>query len=228
LQGNDINQVEKLILTGSGGPFRGKSFREIEDVSLEQALNHPNWSMGKKVSIDASTLMNKGFEVIEAKWLFGLEPEKIQVLIHPQSLIHSMVEYADGSIIAQIGAQDMRLPIQYALCYPERPGNQFRRVDFVKEGSFTFEDADFDAFPCLGFAFDALKSGGTMPTVVNGSNEVAVELFLEKKISFNDIPRIIEQSMKNHKTLNYPDINDILEADDWARKTAKEWYDKKS
>lgn len=227
LQGNDINQVEKLILTASGGPFRGKTFKEIENVTLEQALNHPNWSMGKKVSIDASTLMNKGFEVIEAKWLFGMNSEKIQVLIHPQSLIHSMVEYADGSIIAQIGARDMRMPIQYALSYPERPENQFKRVDFVKEARFTFEDADYEAFPCLGFAFDALKAGGTMPAVVNGANEIAVELFLAKKITFNDIPRIIDHSMKNHKISNCPDINDILETDNWARSIANEWYDKK-
>ncbi len=226
LQGNSIDSIEKIILTASGGPFRGKSFTELEKVTAKEALAHPTWKMGKKVTIDAATLMNKGFEVIEAKWLFGVGPEKIDVLVHPQSIIHSMVEYADGSIIAQLGAHDMRMPISYALNYPKRSKNSFSRLDFSKENNFTFESPDFKAFPCLKLAFDALKTGGTMPVVLNAANEVAVELFLNEKIGFNDISRIIEYSMSEHKSNNCPDINDILITDNSARKKAYEWFEK--
>lgn len=215
--GNNTKDISKLILTASGGPFRGKRLEELGQVTLEQALKHPNWSMGNKITIDSSTLMNKGLEVIEAKWLFGVSQEKIQVLVHPQSIIHSAVEYIDGSVIAQLGSPDMRIPIQFALTYPERSSSSFSRLNFLETGCLTFEEPDFKLFPCLRLAFEALKVGGTMPVVLNASNEVAVGLFLNRKINFLDIPRIIEKIMDRHTVNINPSLENIIEVDRWAR-----------
>jgi 1-deoxy-D-xylulose-5-phosphate reductoisomerase len=215
--GNRSQDVEKIILTASGGPFRGKNPEDMEKVTLAQALKHPNWSMGSKITIDSATLMNKGLEVIEAKWLFGLEIDQIQVIVHPQSIIHSMVEYTDGSVMAQLGSPDMRLPIQFALTYPIREANNFSRLNLLKTNNLTFEEPDFVAFPCLKYAFDSLKLGGTMPVVLNAANEIAVSMFLKEKIRFMDIPRIIENVMGKHTVNNNPSLNDIIEVDMWAR-----------
>ncbi|HHW49669.1 MAG TPA: 1-deoxy-D-xylulose-5-phosphate reductoisomerase [Clostridiaceae bacterium] len=217
IEGNRPNDVKSIILTASGGPFRGKSVDELEHVSVQEALKHPNWKMGKKITIDSATLMNKGLEVIEAKWLFGVSEDKIQVVIHPQSAIHSMVEYVDGVIIAQLAAPDMRIAIQYALTYPERLSNNFSRLDLLKVGEMTFESPDYKTFPCLKLAIEALKTGGTMPTVLNAVNEVAVSMFLEGKIGFMEIPRIIEEIMGRHKVNTRPSLDDIIEVDIWAR-----------
>jgi len=218
IEGNRPSQVNNIILTASGGPFRGKSIDELEYASVQEALNHPNWNMGKKITIDSATLMNKGLEIIEAKWLFGVPEEKIKVVIHPQSMIHSMVEYVDGSIIAQLGAPDMRIAIQYALTYPERLPNNFSRLDLLKVGQLTFESPDYKAFPCLKLAIEALKTGGTMPTVLNAANEVAVSMFLEEKIGFMEIPQIIEEIMDKHEVNISPSLDDIIEVDMWARR----------
>ncbi|MBE6062190.1 MAG: 1-deoxy-D-xylulose-5-phosphate reductoisomerase [Clostridium butyricum] len=196
LQGNKLDSLKKIILTASGGPFRGKTTAELQDIRVEDALKHPKWNMGRKISIDSATLMNKGLEVIEAHWLFNCDYDNIQVLVHPQSIIHSMVEYVDGSIIAQLGAQDMRLPIQYALNYEERKELVSNTIDFYEIAQLTFEKPDMHTFRCLKLAFEAGKKGGLMPTILNGANEAAVELFLNKKISFLRIPELIEQSMK--------------------------------
>jgi 1-deoxy-D-xylulose-5-phosphate reductoisomerase len=217
MEGNRHQDVDKIILTASGGPFRGKTKEELEVVTLEQALKHPNWSMGSKITIDSATLMNKGLEVIEAKWLFDLKLEQIEVMVHPQSIIHSMVQYIDGSIIAQLGPPDMRLPIQYALTYPNREKNNFSRVSFMEIGKLEFIKPDVEAFPCLRLAFDALKSGGTMPAVMNGANEAAVALFLNRKIKFIDIPCIIENIMSKHIVNTKPVLDDIIYVDGWAR-----------
>jgi 1-deoxy-D-xylulose-5-phosphate reductoisomerase len=213
LMGNNLNKVSKLILTASGGPFRGRSCGELMEVSLKDALKHPNWVMGSKITIDSASLMNKGLEVIEAKWLFDISIDKIEVLIHPQSVVHSMVEYCDGSVMAQLGSPDMRIPIQFALTYPDRSNNEFSKLDLLKTRSLTFEEPDLDAFPCLGLAFNALETGGTMPTVLNAANEVAVGLFLEEKIRFIDIPVIIEKAMEKHQKNNNPSLEDIIEVD---------------
>ena len=220
LQGNKLEQIEKIILTASGGPFREHT--SLENVTLEQALKHPNWSMGKKITIDSATLMNKGLEVIEAKWLFNMPIEKIDVIIHPQSIIHSMIEYKDSAIMAQLGTPDMKVPIQYALTYPERIQNNFEKLDFFKFESLTFKKPNYELFPCLKYAFDAIKIGGTMPCVLNASNEIAVEKFLNGEIKFTDIPKIIEKTMSAHICkLNYT-LEDIIEADIWARKFSTE------
>ena len=199
LQGNDKKALKKIILTASGGPFRGMSYDELKEKTVEEALNHPNWSMGSKITIDSASLMNKGLEVIEAHWLFDCDYENIQVLVHPQSIIHSMVEYKDASIMAQIGAPDMRLPIQYALNYPERKERVADEIDFYEISKLTFEKPDMDTFKCLRLAFEAGKTGGLMPTILNGANEVAVELFLNRKIKFLEIADIIEAAMNNFK-----------------------------
>ena len=203
LEGNKIDEVEKLILTASGGPFRGKKAEELKDVNVEDALAHPNWSMGSKISIDSATLVNKGLEVIEAHNIFGVDYDKIEVVVHPQSIVHSMVEYKDSSIIAQMGVPDMKVPIQYALTYPERITNQrLSHLDFIKEAStLTFEEPDYEVFRGLALAFEAGKSGGTMPAVYNGANEVAVALFLQGRIDFLDIYLAIEKAMENHKVM---------------------------
>lgn len=217
LMGNTIQSVHKIILTASGGPFRGYSSQVLEQVTVEQALRHPNWSMGSKITIDSATLMNKGLEVIEAKWLFQLELEQIQVVVHPQSVIHSMVEYTDGSVMAQLGSPDMRIPIQFALTYPERKQNTFSRVDFLQIGALTFEEPDKRAFPCLQLALEAQKGGGTMPVALNAANEAAVALFLQKHIGFMDIPRLIEKTLGEHVCHISPTLEDIIEVDEWAR-----------
>lgn len=217
LAANRREDAKRILLTASGGPFRGRSKRELVDVTASQALRHPNWSMGNKITIDSATLMNKGLEVIEARWLFDFEPERIKVVVHPQSIIHSMVEYVDGSIIAQLGPPDMRIPIQLALTWPERSDNNFSRLDLFSCGSLTFEEPDTDTFACLRLAFEALKAGGTMPAVMNGANEAAVDLFLKGKISFLSIPEIIERVMLSHTVNTMPCLDDIIEADRWAR-----------
>lgn len=221
LIGNNNKDVSKIILTASGGPFRGRKLDQLSKVTSKDALKHPNWVMGSKITIDSATLMNKGLEVIEAKWLFGLELEQIQVMVHPQSVIHSMVEYNDGSVIAQLGSPDMRIPIQYALTYPGRCGNSFNRLNLLEIKNLTFEEPDLKTFSCLELAFEALKSGGTMPVVLNAANEVAVGLFLKERIGFLDIPRIIEKVMGKHAVNIKPGLDDIIEVDRWARKTVE-------
>lgn len=218
LNGENKEQAEKLILTASGGPFRGMTREQMKDVSVEDALNHPNWSMGKKITIDSATMVNKGLEIIEAKWLFDMDIRDIQVIVQPQSLIHSMVEFSDGGIIAQLGTPDMRLPIQYALYYPDRKFLDGGRVDFGKIGKITFEIPDMDNFRGLYLARQAGITGGSMPTVMNAANEKAVALFLSGKIKFLEITDIMEQCMENHKVLNNPSLEDIL-------RTERETYD---
>ncbi len=220
LMGNDDKQVEKIIITASGGPFRGKKISELENIQPAQALKHPNWSMGNKITIDSATLMNKGLEVIEAKWLFDKGLDKIQVLVHPQSIIHSMVEYVDGSIIAQLGSPDMRTPIQLALSYPNRCSNSFPKLDFLKCSQLTFEEPDTKTFRCLQLAYDAISAGGTMAAAMNAANEIAVAAFLNNKISFTDIPNTIERIMQKHNVNMCPSLEDIIEVDRWARELA--------
>jgi len=220
IMGNNKDDISKLILTASGGPFRGCRRKDLLHVTLEDALKHPNWTMGNKITIDCATLMNKGLEIIEARWLFNINEDKIDVLIHPQSIVHSMVEYVDGSIMAQMGAPDMRIPIQFALTCPGRKHNSFLRLNFIKTGILTFEEPDHDTFPTLKFAYGALKKSGTMPAVMNGANEKAVELFLNGKIKFIHIFELIEKVMQKHEVNNNPSINDIIEADAWAKEEA--------
>ena len=199
LRGNDLSTLKKIILTASGGPFRGKKEEELKEITLEEALNHPNWSMGKKITIDSATLMNKGLEVIEAHWLFNCDYDNIQVVVHPQSIIHSMVEYTDGAIIAELGSADMRLPIQYALNYTERKKEVAKSIDFYEISKLTFEKPDMNTFKCLKIAYEVGKNGGLLPTVLNGANEVAVQLFLDRKIKFLEIAEIIENTLKEFK-----------------------------
>ena len=213
LVGELPNKVEKIILTASGGPFRTKSKEELKKVTLEQALKHPNWTMGNKITIDSATLMNKGLEVIEAHWLFGIPLERIEVVIHPQSIIHSMVEFVDGSIKAQLGLPDMKLPIQYALTYPSRSAVKSDRVHFPTLNEMTFFEPDRGNFPCLQLAYDALGEGGTIPAAMNAANEVAVAKFLEGEISFLDIPKIISNAMEKHSNTANPSLEEIVEAD---------------
>lgn len=218
LNGENLNPVSRILLTASGGPFRGRKREELEQVQVEEALKHPNWSMGRKITIDSATLVNKGLEVMEAKWLFGVELEQIQVVVHPQSVIHSMVEYADGAVIAQLGTPDMRLPIQYALYYPERRNLSGKRLDFYELGNMTFEKPDTETFQGLKLAFEAMKRGGNIPTIYNAANEKAVDLFLNRKISFLEIPEIINVCMENVKYANHPSVEEILatEAETYA------------
>lgn len=217
LAGNRAEDVDRLILTASGGPFRGFTGEQLEKVTLKQALKHPNWAMGSKITIDSATMMNKGLEVIEALWLFDVDLSCIDVLIHPQSIIHSMVSYKDGSIIAQLGYPDMRIPIQLALTWPERRENPFGRVDFAAMNQLTFEKPDKEVFRCLEFAFRAAEAGGTMPVVMNAANEVAVSLFLNEKIPFMGIMKLIEGVMNNHSVHSNPTVDDIIETDTWGR-----------
>lgn len=217
LRGNEDNKIRRILLTASGGPFRGRKREELLNVRAEDALKHPNWSMGKKVTIDSASLMNKGLEVIEAKWLFGVDVEDIEVLIHPQSIVHSAVEYEDGAVIAQMGEPDMKVPIQYALTYPKRVKNSFPKIDFAKRNNLTFEKPDMDTFKCLSLAYRAIKTGGTMPTVMNGANEMAVAAFLENKIGFLDIADIIEKTMMSYNVKYDYTVEDLVEADKWAR-----------
>ncbi len=218
----DSKKLKKILLTASGGPFFGKKKEEIYNMGPEQALKHPNWNMGAKVTIDSSTLMNKGLEVIEASHLFGISGDKIQVVVQPQSIIHSMVQYEDNSVIAQLSAPDMRLPISYALTYPERKFCKTPEIDFYKLGSISFAKPDMETFPCLAFAFKALEKGGTLPAVMNAADEIAVERFLRKEIFYGQISEIIEKVMAKHNNVVNPTLQDILEADEWARKVALE------
>ncbi len=228
LQGNKHNEVEKIILTASGGSFRDKTLEELENVTLEEALNHPNWSMGKKITIDSATLMNKGLEVIEAKWLFDMDINNIDVVVHRQSIIHSMVQYQDGSIIAQMGLPDMKLPIQYAIMYPERVKNNFERFDFFKHTNLTFEKPDTKRFPCLQYAYDSIKAEGIIPTIYNSSNEACVDLFLKGRIKFNDIHKIIYNAIESYSNENKKTytLEDVLQYDKLARQFVYEKYDK--
>ncbi|WP_312702432.1 1-deoxy-D-xylulose-5-phosphate reductoisomerase [Sedimentibacter sp.] len=225
LMANDYKAVNKILLTASGGPFRGRDTEYLKNVTVEDALKHPNWSMGKKITIDSATLMNKGLEVIEAKFLFDIEPEQIEVLVHPQSIIHSGVEFVDHSTIAQLGLPDMRVPIQFALFYPERTDNSYKSLSLTDIGTLTFEKPDMEVFKCLRLAFDALKAGGTMPAVLNASNEVCVDLFLNKKISFLDIGNINEQVMLKHSPVKIDSIETITEAEEWTRRIIKDMPD---
>lgn len=218
LTGENFSEVQEIILTASGGPFRGKRKNELENVTAADALKHPNWSMGAKITIDSATLMNKGLEVIEAKWLFECSPDIIKVVVHPQSIVHSMVLFKDGSIKAQLGLPDMRLPIQYALCYPNRPLNDFPRYDFRTPNSLTFEEPDIQTFPCLLLAFDALKKGGNIPCALNAANEVAVDLFLNNRIKFNQIPEIIESILNNTFYISNPTLEELISTDFESRK----------
>lgn len=222
LNGENNKEIESLILTASGGPFRGKTKSQLLNVTKNEALKHPNWSMGRKISIDSSTLMNKGLEVIEAKWLFDVNTDKIDVVVHPQSIIHSMVQFVDSSIIAQMGCPDMKLPIQYALTYPDRILNDFERLDFSKLNSLTFEKPDLETFPCLKLAYDSLNMGGTYSAVLNAANEVLVNEFLEDKIGFYDIPYYIEKTLDAHKSISKPSLEEILHIDKWSRDFVKE------
>ena len=210
LTGEDQREVSRIIITASGGPFRGRTREQMKDVSLEDALKHPNWSMGRKITIDSATMVNKGLEVIEAKWLFGLDAEDIKVIVQPQSVIHSMVEFVDGGIMAQLGTPDMRLPIQYAIYYPHRRPLPGERLDFGALKQITFEEPDFENFRGLALAFEALKTGGSMTTVYNAANELAVSRFLNREIGFLDITAMIEDSMKAHKVIENPGIEQIL------------------
>lgn len=216
LNGEDAKSVQRIILTASGGPFRTFDVASLSKVTSAMALNHPNWKMGPKITIDSATLMNKGFEVLEARWLFDLNLDKIDVLVHPQSLVHSLVEFHDGSVIAQIGAPDMRLPIQYAFTYPRRREISYERVSLL-EKKLEFYAPDRAAFPCLEFAYQAGKAGGTMPACLNGANEVAVDLFLKGLISFPAIGMLIKKVMQLHDIITNPDEEDILSVDQWAR-----------
>ncbi len=213
LNGEPKNRISKILLTASGGPFRGKKKEELQNMQVEDALKHPNWSMGRKITIDSSTLVNKGLEVMEAKWLFGVEPEQIQVVVHPQSIIHSMVEYVDGAVIAQLGIPDMKLPIQYALFYPDRRVMNEKKLDFFELQNMTFEKPDTETFYGLKLAYEALRSGGNVPTIYNAANEKAVALFLEKKISYLQIPEMIERSMSKINRIDNPDVEQILETE---------------
>lgn len=213
MHGENRERVSKILLTASGGPFRGKKKEELAAMTVEDALKHPNWSMGRKVTIDSASLVNKGLEVMEARWLFDVELDQIQVVVHPQSIIHSAVEYVDGGIMAQLGMPDMKLPIQYALFYPDRRPMNTERVDFFRLKQLTFEEPDTDTFRGLKLAYQAARRGGTLPTVFNAANEKAVALLLQKKISFLQIPEIIEGSMENHRVIDDPTVEQILEAE---------------
>ena len=216
LQGNSMNPIKKILLTASGGPFRGRKLSELEGIRVEDALKHPNWSMGQKITIDSSTMVNKGLEVIEAKWLFDVDLSQIQVVVHPQSVIHSAVEYADGAVIAQLGTPDMRIPIQYALYYPSRPALSGDRLDLFKLKDLTFEAPDLDTFKGLALAMKAARAGGNIPTAFNAANERAVALFLNKKIKYLEIIDIIEACMENASFIENPSVDEILDTEQCA------------
>ncbi len=213
LNGENRCELHKILLTASGGPFRGKKKEELREVQVEDALKHPNWSMGRKITIDSATLVNKGLEMMEARWLFGVEPQDIKIVVQPKSIIHSMVEFADGAVIAQLGTPDMKLPIQYALYYPQRRYLPGERLDFWKLGQITFEEPDMENFPGLRLAFDAAAAGGSLPTVYNAANERAVALFLDRKIRFLEIPELIERCMEEHKAVKAPSVEEILQTE---------------
>ena len=216
LHGEQGREVSKLLLTASGGPFRGRKRSDLENIQVEDALKHPNWSMGHKITIDSATMVNKGLEVIEAKWLFGVDLDQIQVVVHPQSVIHSAVEFQDHAVIAQLGTPDMRLPIQYALFYPERKPLQSEALDLFKLHTMTFEEPDLGTFRGLALAYEAARRGGSMPTALNAANEKAVAMFLDRKIRFLDIPEIISECMAAHQWIAHPSLEDILETEQWT------------
>ncbi len=220
LAGEWHNPIEKIILTASGGPFRGKAIEDLKGIRKEQALKHPNWSMGAKITIDSSTLMNKGLEVIEAQWLFDLQPHQIDVIVHPQSIIHSLVQFQDGSLKAQLGLPDMKLPIQYALGYPQRLPADFPRFHFAQFPNLTFEAPDKETFRCLQLAYDAMSEGGSLPCVMNAANEIAVALFLQDKIGYLEIAQLVESVMKHHTLIENPTLNDLFQTDHWSREAA--------
>ncbi|WP_163536828.1 1-deoxy-D-xylulose-5-phosphate reductoisomerase [Gracilibacillus sp. YIM 98692] len=225
LNGESVNSIKKIILTASGGSFRDKTREQLEHVTIRDALNHPNWSMGAKITIDSATMMNKGLEVIEAHWLFNMPYDQIDVIQHKESIIHSMVEFEDRSVIAQLGTPDMRVPIQYALTYPSRfPLQQTRSLNLLEIGALHFTEMDKIRFPCLQFAYNAGKIGGTMPTVLNAANEAAVDLFLHEKIRFLDIEKVIEQALERHDTVNNPDLNTIETIDQQTRESIYRSY----
>jgi len=215
------NPIEKIFLTASGGPFRNHSFKQLAHVTMADALNHPNWCMGNKITIDSATLMNKGFEVIEAKWLFNLKPEQIEVVVHPQSIIHSMVQFEDGSIKAQLGLPDMKLPIQYAFSFPERLKSDFPRFSFLSYPNFTFEPPDTDRFPALLFAINAMEKGGNMPCILNAANEIAVDAFLNERIGFLQMADVVEESLQRISFIAKPSFDDYIETDRVTREFAE-------
>lgn len=223
MAGEERSMIDKIILTASGGPFREFEKNAFPLITREQALKHPNWVMGQKITIDSATLMNKGFEVIEARWLFDLKPEQIEVVIHPQSIIHSLVQFGDASIKAQLGTPDMRVPIIYALFYPERRHADLPKLDLLTAGNLSFFKPDTERFPCLQLAYDAMKTGGTAPAILNAANEIAVQYFLENKASFLQIPQIIEKVLRQMSIIDNPDIHQIDEADREARNLAKKF-----
>jgi len=224
LEGNKEQEVHKILLTASGGPFYGSSADELEKVTPEDAIAHPTWDMGAKISVDSATLMNKGLEVIEAHWLFGVDIDNIEVVIHPSSIVHSMVEFVDGSILAQLSRSDMKLPIQYALTYPERIESRVERLNITEVSPLEFFSPSLENFPCLGLAYEAARTGGTMPAVLNAANEVAVDRFLNHDLSFSAIPKVIEQVMEEHVPVVEPTLNEVLAADKLARESAATIY----
>jgi 1-deoxy-D-xylulose-5-phosphate reductoisomerase len=221
LEGHKIQNLRRIILTASGGPFLNLTRNELKKVSLRQTLHHPNWKMGKKITIDSASMMNKGLEVIEAKWLFNVDISNISVLVHPQSIVHSLVEFIDGAFLAQMGIPDMKIPIAYALTYPERISNDLPSLNLVKTGNLEFHNPDINKFPCLGLAYEAGICGGTAPVVLNAADEVAVSAFMENKIRFIDLPKIMEKILILHNSINNPSLDDILQADLWARRETK-------
>jgi 1-deoxy-D-xylulose-5-phosphate reductoisomerase len=220
LQGNQREDVDKLILTASGGPFLRTPLKRLDSVTVAQALKHPNWKMGRKITIDSATMMNKGLEVVEARWEFQMAPEHIEVIIHPQSVVHSMVRYQDGAVIAQLGVPDMRIPIAYALAFPHRLKGKWQALELTRHGELNFLPVDQKRYPALGLAYRALREGGTMPTVLNAANEVAVQAFLEGGVGFRDIHRVIDKTMQRHAATHPKDIEEILNVDRWAREHA--------
>ena len=223
IEGHNSEDIRRIILTASGGPFVNRTKNDLKNIKAKDALKHPNWNMGRKISIDSATLMNKGLEVIEACWLFDMPPEKIDVLIHPQSIIHSMVEFKDRSFMAQMSMPDMRGPISYALSYPERIAEPIPGLELENIGSLTFRKPDHDMFPCLLYAYEAIRTGGTLPAVLNAANEIAVYAFLDNKIGFSDIPVVIRKIVEGHTVKQLPDLAEVLEADRWAREKAKNY-----
>ena len=217
LVGEFQNKIEKIYLTASGGPFRGKDKSSLANITKADALKHPNWDMGAKITIDSATMMNKGLEVIEAKWLFDLSPDQIDIIVHPQSIVHSLVQFEDGALKAQLGLPDMKLPILYALSFPLRPQSTFERFDFLNYPSFTFEKPDYNTFPCLSLAFQALRKGGNMPCILNAANEIAVDAFLKEKISFLSIPEYIEEMMRSIDFIASPSLEDLVMSDKETR-----------
>jgi 1-deoxy-D-xylulose-5-phosphate reductoisomerase len=220
LQGNQRSEVDKIILTASGGPFLRTPLDRLDKVSVKQALKHPNWKMGQKITIDSATMMNKGLEVVEARWEFDMDPSGIEVVIHPQSVVHSMVRYQDGAIMAQLGIADMRIPIAYALSYPHRLKGSWKPLDLTRPGELNFLPVEKKRFPALSLAYEAIREGGTMPAVLNAANEVAVAAFLEQRIGFREIHRIIDRTMQRHKSKQAKEVGEIIDIDRWARQTA--------